>query len=136
MVANRAAAAALAPGGVLVVVEWAWERFDAATAKWCFARLPEPDDGWLCRRRAEWTASGQAWDIYLRSWADGDGLHTGQDVLRALSTHFDCQSREYGPYFFPDLARTSEADEQAAIDAADIQATRIQYAGRRVPGPA
>src|SRR5215216_1049885 len=31
--------ALLVPGGVLVVVEWAWERFDEATARWCFARL-------------------------------------------------------------------------------------------------
>jgi SAM-dependent methyltransferase len=28
-------AARLVPGGVLVVVEWAWERFDEATARWC-----------------------------------------------------------------------------------------------------
>jgi SAM-dependent methyltransferase len=32
----------LAPGGVLVVVEWAWERFDEATAQWSFARLASP----------------------------------------------------------------------------------------------
>jgi SAM-dependent methyltransferase len=36
------AAAALVPAGVLVVVEWARERFDEATAGWCFARLPRP----------------------------------------------------------------------------------------------
>jgi SAM-dependent methyltransferase len=30
----------LAPDGVLVVVEWASERFDEATARWCFDRLP------------------------------------------------------------------------------------------------
>src|SRR6266516_1597498 len=53
-------AAALAPGGVAVVVEWARERFDAATAQWCFARLtaakPDAEAGWLhrhlSRRRA------------------------------------------------------------------------------------
>jgi hypothetical protein len=31
--------AVLVPGGAVVVVEWAWERFDEATARWCFARL-------------------------------------------------------------------------------------------------
>ena len=36
-----------------------------------------------------------------------------------------------GPCFFADLAATSEADEQAAIDAGLIQANRILYAGRR-----
>ena len=38
------AAQALAPGGRAVIVEWARERFDEATARWCFARLPGPDD--------------------------------------------------------------------------------------------
>ena len=31
--------AALRADGTLIVVEWAWERFDDATAQWCFARL-------------------------------------------------------------------------------------------------
>jgi SAM-dependent methyltransferase len=35
---------ALVPGGRAVIVEWARERFDEATARWCFARLPGPDD--------------------------------------------------------------------------------------------
>jgi SAM-dependent methyltransferase len=45
-------AASLAPGGVLVVVEWARDRFDEATARWCFDRLPRPGDdpGWLSTR--------------------------------------------------------------------------------------
>lgn len=30
----------LVPGGRLVIVEWARERFDEATARWCCARLP------------------------------------------------------------------------------------------------
>jgi SAM-dependent methyltransferase len=30
----------LVPGGVLVIVEWDWQRFDEATALWCFDRLP------------------------------------------------------------------------------------------------
>ena len=50
------AAAALVPAGVLIVVEWARKRFDEATAEWCFARLPAP----------------------------GEGLHSGEEILRAL----------------------------------------------------
>jgi hypothetical protein len=34
-------------------------------------------------------------------------------------------------YFFPDLAGISEDEEQAAIDAGEIQANRIAYVGRR-----
>jgi len=124
---------ALAPGGRAVIVEWARERFDEATARWCFARLPGPDDdtGWLARRQAEWRESGQSWDAYLESWVHAEGLHAGQDILDELDARFDCQAVVYGPYFSADLAGTSDADEQAAIDSGLIQANRIQYAGRR-----
>ena len=107
------AGAALVTGGVLVVVEWAWEMFDEAAARWCSGRLPPPGDepGWLNDRLAEWRASGRAWDAYCRSWADSEGLHSGQDILRELRARFDTIELGYGPYFFPDLAGTSEADE-------------------------
>jgi SAM-dependent methyltransferase len=126
-------AAALVPGGVAVIVEWARERFGEATARWCFARLPEAGDhlGGLHRRQAEWRGSGQPWDAYLRSWAQAEGLHAGQAILDGLDARFDSRPATYGPYFFPELAGTSEADEQAAIDGGLIQANRIQYVGRR-----
>lgn len=124
--------ATLAPGGA-VVVEWARERFDEATARWCFGRLPEPgrDPGWLHRLHAEWRESGKAWDDCVRSWAQAEGLHAGLDILNGLDARFDCQTLGFGAYFFPDLAGTSEADEQAAIDRGVIKANRIQYAGRQ-----
>ncbi len=100
---------------------------------------PEPgeDHSWLRHRRAEWRESGQPWADYLRSWAQAERLHSGQDILAALDARFDSEPVTYGPYFFMDLAGTSEADEQAAIDAGLIQANRIQYAGRprSRPGP-
>ena len=161
--------ALLVPAGRVVIVEWAHERFDEPTARWCFARLPEPgehhagspgsgehharpaepgedhahppepgedpaqqqgdDHAWLHHRRTEWRESGQPWADYLRSWAEH--LHAGQDILAALDAWFDSEPVTYGPYFFADLADTSEADEQAAIDGGLIQANRIRYAGRR-----
>ena len=36
-----------------------------------------------------------------------------------------------GPYLFAELADTSEAEEQAAIDAGVIQAAGIRYTARR-----
>ena len=133
--------AALAPGGSLVVVEWAWERFDEATARWCFDRLPESGDhqntdhdhsdhDWLAHRRAEWLESGQPWDAYLRSWAQAEGLHAWRDIRDMLDARFDCGYASYGPYFFADLVNTSQADEQTAIASGLIQANRIQYHGR------
>jgi hypothetical protein len=120
-----------------VIVEWARERFDAATARWCFARLPGHDDdpGWLHRRQAEWRESGLPWDACLRSWVHAEGLHTGQDILGQLDARFDCQVPGLRAVFFADLADTSEADEQAAIDSGLIQATRIQYESRRKGHP-
>jgi SAM-dependent methyltransferase len=127
------AGAALAAGGPLVVVEWARERFDERTARWCFDRLPQRSDhpGWLRQHHDQWRASGLPWDGYCRGWAEEEGLHAGQDIVRELDARFDPQLLTYGPYFFPDLAGISEDEEQAAIDAGEIQANRIAYVGRR-----
>jgi SAM-dependent methyltransferase len=126
--------AALAPDGAVVVVEWAWERFDEATARWCFARMAPPapaaEPGWLHRRRDEWVASGQSWDEFCWAWATAEGLHTGEEIVRGLDARFDRRSCVFGPYFFADLLDPSEADERAAIDAGQIQATGIRYVGR------
>jgi SAM-dependent methyltransferase len=51
----------LTSGGAVVIVEWAWEKFDEQTAAWCFNRLgPDDETGWLHRRRDEWLASSCA----------------------------------------------------------------------------
>jgi SAM-dependent methyltransferase len=127
--------ALLVPGGVLVVVEWAWERFDEATARWCFARMAPPaprvEPGWLHGHRERWAASGQPWDACCRAWASQEGLHPGEVIVRGLDRRFSRQLHVEGPYFFADLADTSEAEEQAAIDAGLIQAGGIRYAATR-----
>lgn len=134
--------AALVPGGSVVIVEWARERFDEATARWCFDRLPvagrhqdtdhdHRDHGWLGHRRAEWRESGLPWDAFLRCWGQAEGLHTWRDIREGLDARFDCERTSYGPYFFADLVSTSEADEQAAIESGLIQPNRVEYQGRR-----
>jgi hypothetical protein len=72
-----------------------------------------------------------SWDGYCRAWADEEGLHAGQEIVRELDARFDRQLLSYGPYFFPDLADVSESEEQAAIDAGETQANRIGYVCRR-----
>ena len=125
----------LVAGGVLVVVEWAWERFDEATARWCFARLAPPapgvEPGWLHKHQERWLASGQPWAGYLQAWAEEEGLHPGQAIVRGLDARFSRQFHAEGPYLFADLAATSEAEEQAAIDAGQIQAGGIRYTAQR-----
>jgi SAM-dependent methyltransferase len=120
----------LVPRGVVVVIEWDWKRFDEATARWCFERLgPEGSHSWLHHRREEWTASGEAWERYLRGWAERHGIHSASALLEKLDRCFKRLHFARGAYFFPDLADTSEEDEQRAIGSGQIQPTRIDYAG-------
>jgi SAM-dependent methyltransferase len=120
----------LAGGGTLVVVEWAWEDFDEATADWCFPRLgPDETRGWLHRRRDEWVASGQSWSAYVQAWAEDERLHSASTLLRLLDERFERVHLARGPYFFPDLAEVTEEDERAAIEAGQIRATRVDYVG-------
>lgn len=80
------------------------DRFDEPTVQWCFARLAassaRADDGWLHRRRDEWTDSKRSWSHYVRAWAQHEGLHTGQEMLRELDTRDDRQSFTQQSYFF------------------------------------
>lgn len=121
----------LSTGGRVVVVEWAWERFDGATAQWCFARIGEHGSSWLHRHRDEWVASGREWDEYLHSFARHHGLHSAQELLRVLDERLERQFSEDGPYFFADLPGVTDAEERAAIEAGAIQPVRIDWVGIR-----
>ncbi|WP_426513534.1 class I SAM-dependent methyltransferase [Dactylosporangium sp. McL0621] len=130
-VLNRAAAA-LTPGGAFIVVEWAYERFDEATARWSFDRLPDSGErGWLHSHREQWQASGQPWQSYLQDWAGRERLYRGEAIIQALQARFQSRLDTRAPYFFPDLHPVSQADEQAAIDAGEIRATGIHYVGTK-----
>jgi SAM-dependent methyltransferase len=126
---------ALAPGGTLVVIEWAHERVDEQTARWCFDRLASTgrDDaaGWMQRHRDGWHESGRPWTEYFAAWVADEGMHAGRDILAALNARFEPVSLAEGPYFYADLDHVTREQEQAAIDAGDIQATGIRYVGRR-----
>lgn len=127
-------AAALVPGGVVVIVEWDWKSFDEATANWCFERLgdqaSDEHDGWLEHQRRHWIESGQPWERYVRGWVDREGIHPADLLLAELDSRFDRLSCARGPYFFPDLVKTTEEDELRAIGEGLIKATRIDYVGR------
>ena len=123
--------AALAPGGKIIVVEWAWERVDEATAVWCFERLdPSASPSWLSARRDEWQATGETWGSYFTAWANAQGLHPSDKIRSALDERFHFELSAAGPYFFPDLNEVSEGAEQSAIDSAAIQPTATRYVGR------
>ncbi|MBQ0980705.1 MULTISPECIES: class I SAM-dependent methyltransferase [Micromonospora] len=124
------AAAALAPGGVLIIIEWSYEKFDEATARWSFDRLPDNGEhGWLHHHRELWLASGQPWHTYLDDWAEREGLHNGHAIVQALQARFHTRLLTEAPYLFPDLYPSSVTHERAAAHRGEIQATGIRYIG-------
>jgi SAM-dependent methyltransferase len=125
----------LAPGGTVVVIEWAWEQFDEATAQWCFEHLPPADDdpNWLHRRREAWLESRKPWQAYLTDWAADDGLHTGEAVLAALQDRLRTTVADRGAFYFPGLDAVTEEDELAAVAAGRIQANGIRFVGHITP---
>ena len=126
----------LNPDGTVVVVEWAYERFDESTARWCFDRLAVGDESWLSHHRDRWRASGLSWDQYLHGWLSDERLHAGRDIVRGLQARFDTEIVGESSYLFADLGDVTGDDEQAAIEAGVIQATGIRYIGRRPARPA
>jgi SAM-dependent methyltransferase len=123
--------AVLAPGGLVIVVEWAWERVDESTARWCFDRLdPDGEPRWLHARRDEWAESGQSWSTYINAWAATECLHSSQRIRVGLNARFDGTVSAVGPYYFPELTHTTASDELAAIDSDAIQAGATYYVGR------
>jgi SAM-dependent methyltransferase len=128
----------LAPGGIVIVVEWAWELFDEATAQWCFARLASIGDAdhptWLHRHRDGWIASGRSWDAYFADWVADHGLHPARAIVGGLDERFARRRLTEGPYFFSELEHTPAEDEQSAIDAGLNRATGLRYVGAHRPG--
>ncbi len=120
---------ALGGDGIVIVVEWDWEAFDEATARWCLERKVQPD-GWLRRRLDAWADSGQPWESAFQGWAVEHGLHGARTLVAELDRRFERIVLDRGPYLFTELLGTSGSDEQRAIDAGQIPALRIDYVGR------
>lgn len=136
-VALDAIATAVAPGGTVAIIEWASERFDERTARWCFGHLAaispselEEKGTWLHHAREGFAESGLSWDGYLGAWKQEEGLHRGEQVVRGLDQRFSRVSCVTGPYFFAELDGVSFGDEQAAIDAGLLEPVGIRYVGR------
>lgn len=122
----------LKPAGRVLVVEWAHERFDEATARWCFDRLPPGDDheSWLHAHRHHWQQSGQDWAAYFRTWIAEERLHTGRTIMEALHARFATAVAREGPYFYAELDGVTKDDEQSAIDTGAIRANGLYFVGQ------
>jgi SAM-dependent methyltransferase len=133
----------LRTGGSLVVVEFAWDRIDDATAEWALERLPAASlsekHSWLGRRCREWVRGGRRGDraraeSYFAEWASEEGLHSSWRMLDELGSRFVERFFGWVPYLYPELGEdTVEADESAAIEARTIKATGFRYVGATKP---
>ena len=108
--------AQLAP--LLVVDEFAWDRFDERTAAWYLVHL---DD------------SSSSVQQCLRDW---DEEHAGLHGSETLRTTFDRRFRErhfaWRPYLYRYAGvRADEESERAVIDAGGINALGFRYVGLR-----
>jgi SAM-dependent methyltransferase len=128
-------------GGTLVVVEFAWDRIDEATAEWALERLPvaslSEKPSWLGRRCQEWARGGAREtrapaESYFAEWASEEGFHSSRRIRDELGRRFVERLFEWVPYLYPDLREdVSESDESAAIEAGTINATGFCYVGTR-----
>ena len=129
----------LRAAGTLIVVEFAWDRIDVTTAEWALACLPgAPDSGkhsWLercCRGRTHDGGDDVGHlhaEAHAAQWADEEGLHSSGRMLEEVGRRFAQRSFSWWPYLYPDLDGISEADELAAIEAGEINATSFCYVG-------
>jgi hypothetical protein len=133
----------LRTGGRLVVVEFAWDRIDEATAEWALERLPAASlsekHSWLGHCCQEWVRGGQGAnraraESYFAEWASEEGFHSSLRIRDELEHRFVERFFEWVPYLYPDLGEdTVEADESAAIEARAINASGFRYVGATTP---
>jgi ubiquinone/menaquinone biosynthesis C-methylase UbiE len=132
----------LRAGGTLVVVEFAWDRIDEATAEWALERLPvaslSEKHSWLGRCCQEWARGGAREtrapaESYFAEWASEEGFHSSRRIRDELGRRFVERLFEWVPYLYPDLREdVSESDESAAIEAGTINSTGFRYVGTRL----
>jgi SAM-dependent methyltransferase len=108
--------AQLAP--LLVVEEFAWDRFDERAADWYIAHLDRPS---------------KSAEQCLRDWnVEHQGLHGYETMRKAFDRRFGEQFFAWRPYLhrYPEVQADQES-EQATIDAGEVDAIGFRYVGTR-----
>jgi SAM-dependent methyltransferase len=114
--ALEAAARLLAPGGSLVVDDFAWERADAALATWFY------DAGAIVGGRDLVADPANEWE------REHDHLATGEDMVAALSARFDLKAVRRMPF----LHRYLKCEGERAERLRTIEELRHPLIGLRV----
>jgi SAM-dependent methyltransferase len=116
----------LRPGGVLVVEEWAKERFTGVTARWYYRQRQA-----LAAVGLDEKPVGDDFEGWLAHWHDGHaGVHPLADVRRALDRRFAERYAAWGPYLYDHrLHDALEPLERALIESGAIEAAGFRYVG-------
>lgn len=113
----------LLPGGRLIVVEHAFDRLDARTARW-----------YLEKRRAKDPRAPSSLQACLAEWeADHAGLHGYAAMRRELNRRFTERWFAWTPTLYLELGKELEQEERGLIEARSIQATGFLYVGEPRP---
>ena len=109
----------LVSDGRLIVVENAFDRFDAATARW-----------YLEQRGATAHGVPSSPQACLTEWeAHHAGLHGSAAMRRELDRRFTESFFAWTPNLYSELGRALEQEERTLIEAGAIQATGFVYVG-------
>jgi SAM-dependent methyltransferase len=109
----------LVPGGLLIIVEHAFDRFDEPTAGW-----------YLEKRRAKGLHAPSSLQACLAEWeADHASLHGYTAMRRELDLRFTDRCFDWTPSLYLELGQELEQEERRLIEAASIEATGFLYVG-------
>jgi SAM-dependent methyltransferase len=114
----------LVRGGLVLLDDYAKERFDARTAAWYYGHR-------LTIAAGDGPEAPDSPEDCIREWeADDSHIHGLEAMKAALDRRFRQQFFAWAPYLWRDLeGAASFADEQAAIDAGEISALGFRYVG-------
>ncbi len=105
--AAERAALLLAPGGVVVIDEFCAERIDRTTATWLASITSSLETAGVVPGGTGLTDA----DAILQTWGDkrrGHGLHTGEEMWRALEPRFVLEEPLWVPYLWKEPAKHVE----------------------------
>jgi SAM-dependent methyltransferase len=119
----------LAPGGRVVVDEFAWERLDEPTADWYYGQLRALGAALDKDVPASLDAVRTRWET------EHAGLHTGGALVRELDARFVRRRYETEPYLYRELGGpATEELERMLVDAGAIQPLGFRYVGSSTDG--
>ncbi|MQB00807.1 MAG: methyltransferase domain-containing protein [Actinobacteria bacterium] len=116
--------ALLAPDGMLILNEFAWDRMDEETARWYLSHVPKPG------HENESLIPGRFPDAWI---AEHEGMHDATAMRRELDRFFRLRLFEWVPYIAENYLERTDLipEEQSLIKSGDIHAVGFHYVGTR-----